>query len=123
MTKILFVDDEKDIVETIRGGLTKRGYEVEVYNDPKKALVNFVPNTYDLILLDVKMPEMSGFELYDEIKKKDARAKIRFLTAFEFRPDEPKKILSDLTGNDFIYKPITISKLVEMITDLLKLSV
>lgn len=118
MPKILFVDDDKDIVETIKTGLTKRGFEVVVYEDPKKALLNFTPNTYDLILLDIRMPEMSGYELSSELMKKDPNARINFLTAFEFNPKESERFISNIGG--FIQKPVTINKLVEIITSQIK---
>lgn len=102
MTKIL--------LKLSKGGLIKRGFEVDVYDNPRKALLNFIPNTYDLILLDIRMPEMSGYELSAELKKKDPDANINFLTAFEFNPEDSKSFVSDFGG--FIQKPVTISKLV-----------
>lgn len=115
MKRILFVDDDIDIVKTIKAGLTKRGFMVDVYDKPKLALLNFKPNTYDLIILDIRMPEMSGYELSAEIMKKDPNAKINFLTAFEFNPDESKSFVSDFGG--VIRKPVSISKLVEIIAE------
>jgi CheY-like chemotaxis protein len=62
--KILIVDDEPDITLTLGNGLEQGGYDVHVFNDPLVALSNFKPDTYDLLLLDIKMPNMTGFELY-----------------------------------------------------------
>jgi CheY-like chemotaxis protein len=118
LTKVLFVDDDKDIIKILKGGLTKRGFEVDVYENPKEALLNFTPNVYDLVILDVKMPEMNGYELYVELKKKDPDVKINFLTAFEFNPEDSERFVSDLTG--VIQKPVTIAKLVEIITEQIK---
>jgi len=56
---------------------------IDVFNDPKIALINFKPDYYDLILIDVKMPEMNGFELYQEIQKKDKNVKACSVTADE----------------------------------------
>lgn len=107
MVKILLVDDDKDIVETIKAGLTSRGFEVVIYEDPKKALLNFQPKFYDLILLDIKMPGMDGFELHNKLKLIDREAKINFLTGMSFYSNEPKRIISDLSGKNFIAKPVT----------------
>jgi DNA-binding response OmpR family regulator len=65
------VDDESDITFTLKMILEQNGFSLDVFNDPTIALSNFKPGYYDLILLDVKMPQMNGFELYEEIRKKD----------------------------------------------------
>lgn len=111
------VDDEKSIVELFKKGLKGKGFVVDAFNDPKEALSRFTRNTYDLILLDVRMPKMNGYELYEELKKKDPNAKIHFITAFEFIHDAPKKIVSDMVGKNFIQKPVTIAKLVKIINE------
>jgi two-component system response regulator ResD len=63
------VDDEKDITFMFRSGLERNGFTVEVFNDPLEALSHFKPEYYDLLLLEVRMPGMSGFELCREIRK------------------------------------------------------
>ena len=67
-----------DITFTLEMMLEQSGFSLDVLNDPKIALINFKPDYYDLILLDVKMPEMNGFELYQEIQKKDKKRKSMF---------------------------------------------
>ena len=69
--RLMAVDDEADITFTLKKELEQSGFSLDVFNDPITALSNFKPEYYDLILLDVKMPEMNGFELYQEIQKKD----------------------------------------------------
>jgi two-component system, OmpR family, response regulator ChvI len=64
--RIFLVDDEPDITMTISVVLESKGFEVQSYNDPVSALSSFKPYHYDLIILDVKMPSMDGFELYNE---------------------------------------------------------
>jgi DNA-binding response OmpR family regulator len=67
MHKILIVDDEADITLTLKLVLEEDGFAaVDLFNDPLAALSNFKPEYYDLILLDIKMPKMSGFDLYQE---------------------------------------------------------
>lgn len=83
------------------------GFEVETYNDPKSALSSFKPDYYDLIILDIKMPEMDGFELYREIKERDPNAKACFLTASELYYKEFRtKEYSALDKELFIRKSI-----------------
>jgi two-component system, OmpR family, response regulator ChvI len=69
-SRILVVDDEVDITLSFSLALEDSGlFEVDTYNDPLVALSNYRPNSYDLLLLDIKMPHMDGFELYDKMKK------------------------------------------------------
>jgi two-component system, OmpR family, response regulator VicR len=71
MTKnILFIDDEKDVTFTIKTILEETGlFHVDTFNDPDLALKRFKPNFYALVLIDIMMPKMGGFELYEQLKK------------------------------------------------------
>jgi two-component system, OmpR family, response regulator ChvI len=114
--KILIVDDDPDITNTFTIGLEDTGlFAVEAYNDSVEALSNFQPNLYDFILLDIKMPGMSGFELYDKIKKLDSKVKVCFISAYDPYSDELKEEFLSLKIECFIPKPIQIKELVERI--------
>jgi two-component system catabolic regulation response regulator CreB/two-component system response regulator ChvI len=114
--KILIVDDDPDITNTFSIGLEDTGlFAVETYNDSVEALSNFQPNLYDFVLLDIKMPKMSGFELYDKIKKLDSKVKICFISAYDPYSDELKEEFLSLKIECFIPKPIQIKELVERI--------
>jgi CheY-like chemotaxis protein len=77
--KILIVDDGPEIIKTFSLVLEDSGlYEVYSHNDPLIALKSFKPNFYDLLLLDIRMPQMNGFELYDKIEKIDNKVKVMF---------------------------------------------
>jgi DNA-binding response OmpR family regulator len=89
--KILVVDDETDLTTLFGLVLEYHGFKVYTFNDPQEALSNYKPGYYDLVILDIKMPKMDGFELYDEIKKKDHKAKVCFLTASELYYEEFRK--------------------------------
>jgi DNA-binding response OmpR family regulator len=105
--RILIVDDEPDLTKISVMTLEHYGYKVDAFNDPEEALSKYKPGSYDLVMLDIKMPKMDGFELYREIKKKDNKAKVCFLTASELYYKEfRKKEFSALDGNLFIRKPI-----------------
>jgi len=81
--RILIVDDEPDIAFTLRIILEENGFkEVDVYNEPLLALQNFKSRVYSLLITDVAMPRMNGFELYKQIKKIDDRIKVMFMTAY-----------------------------------------
>src|SRR5919109_4669589 len=79
--RLLLVDDEQDVTLALHTVLEESGFEVVSFNNPLLALQHFKPRYYDLVILDIKMPNMNGFELYRHIRKKDKRVKVCFLTA------------------------------------------
>ena len=81
--KILVVDDEYDVAITLKTILEEEKFEVDVFNDPKLALSDFKAGWYDLLLLDILMPKMNGFELYQQLKNIDDKVKVCFITAYE----------------------------------------
>jgi len=89
--RILIVDDEVDITTIYTLGLQDNGFIVDAFNDPLQALSDFKSGSYNLALLDYKMPNMNGLDLYREIRKIDAKVKICFVTAFDIYPGELKK--------------------------------
>ena len=76
--KVLVVDDEIDITLLIKEGLELKGFQIESYNDPQVALQEFKPGFYDLMLVDIRMPKLNGFEFYHEVRKSDIRVKVCF---------------------------------------------
>jgi DNA-binding response OmpR family regulator len=112
---ILIVDDEIDITLAFKKGLESNGFMVDIYNDPVTALLNFKSDFYDLILVDVRMPKMNGFELYQEIEKVDKKSKVCFITAFEVYYHALREIFPTLEVGCFIRKPIEIDDLVKRI--------
>jgi DNA-binding response OmpR family regulator len=123
MNKILIVDDEPDLTQVSTLALEYHGFKVDSFNDPQEALTKYKPGLYDLVILDIKMPKMGGFELYNEIKKKDNNANVCFLTASELYYEEfRKKEVCVLDRNLFIIKPIENEELVKKITKMIKKS-
>jgi DNA-binding response OmpR family regulator len=119
--RILIVDDEPDLTKVSTLALEYHGFKVDTFNDPQEALSKFKPGSYDLIILDIKMPKMDGFELYHEIKKKDNNAKVCFLTASELYYEEFRnKEYRALDRNLFIRKPIDNEDLVKEINKMIK---
>jgi len=109
------VDDEPDITTVLKRGLEHHGFSVDVFNDPYAALVSFKPGRYDLMIIDIRMPKLNGFDLYRELKKKDATVKVCFLTAFEIYYDEFRKMFPNIDVRAFIRKPISIASLVTQV--------
>ena len=113
--RVLLVDDDPDIVDVVKRGLEMRGLPVDAFVDPEKALQAFKPDTYDIAILDIRMPKMNGFRLYREIEKRDAKVRVRFFTAFETYREEFKKAFPELDERRFIKKPLTISRIAELL--------
>jgi DNA-binding response OmpR family regulator len=88
--KILVVDDEQDRSTIFRIALEDNGFDVDAFKDSILALSAFRPNSYDLVVLDIKMPKMNGYELCEKIKKIDDKVKVCFLTASEEQHTEER---------------------------------
>lgn len=115
--RILIVDDEEDITSILKKGLEKYGYEIDVFNDPLLAFSSFRAGSYDLILLDIRMPKMDGFDLYQRITQLDSKTKVCFMTAFEVYYDALKELFPDSYESIcFIRKPIAIQDFVKRIS-------
>jgi DNA-binding response OmpR family regulator len=117
--RILVVDDEPDVNRSLREVLQQNGFRVDSYEDPLMALENFRTRLYDLVILDIKMPEMNGFSFYREIKKLDKNLKICFLTAGEMYYGIYSDIFSSLPANYFIRKPIGNEELIRRIDEII----
>ncbi|HYX54760.1 MAG TPA: response regulator [Nitrososphaeraceae archaeon] len=120
--RIMVVDDEDDIILELRVVLEGNGFKVDSFNDALLALENFKADLYDLLILDIKMPKMNGFELYKQIKKVDNKVKTMFLTALtelqeyeEFR----KEVSPKLGERYFVPKPIENEDLIKRVNKIL----
>jgi DNA-binding response OmpR family regulator len=118
--KVLLVDDEPDIVYLVMRGLERNGFEVDGYTDPILALQNYKVGVYCLLLLDIKMPQIDGIELFNRIYKEDDKVKVCFFSASESLTsslenkfhNSPDKFL-------FISKPISIPEMIKQIKQFL----
>ena len=116
--KILIVDDESDITSALKMYLELQGFHVDAFTNPANALAHFKAGFYQLIILDIKMPEMNGFELYKEIKKKDETVKVFFLTALSDMRDYDafkKEVFPKEGERYFIAKPIENEEILKRI--------
>jgi DNA-binding response OmpR family regulator len=123
--KILLVDDEPDITFTIKSMLNDTGFQVDTFNDPITPLKSYRSNFYDLVILDIKMPKMDGFELYIKIREKDPKVKICFLTAIATFNEEFRNARSEvgriIAEECFIQKPITTEDLIRKLIDIMNI--
>jgi DNA-binding response OmpR family regulator len=111
--RILLVDDDVDITHSFALALQKDGFIVDTYTDPLIALGDFKGDLYDLVLLDIKLPNMDGFELYDKIREIDRRVKVCFISGYQMNYLALRE--QGLQIDCFISKPIKIEDLLRRI--------
>jgi DNA-binding response OmpR family regulator len=116
--RILVVDDESDICLVLERVLGENGFVVDSYDDPLIALEKFKADFYNLVILDIKMPELDGFSLYRKIKRLDKKVKVCFLTAGEMHYRVNSDIFSSVPANCLIRKPIENEELLARINEI-----
>lgn len=116
-TKILLVDNEPDNTTVLSMCLEDEGFKVDAFNDPVSALSNFRRNYYSLLILDINMPKMNGYELYKEIRKIDNNIKICLLTASEIYNESLRVVLPEILDHVkcLILKPVDVDDLVKKV--------
>jgi two-component system, OmpR family, response regulator VicR len=118
MKTVMVVDNEPETVALVKTILENKGYCVTTALSGKECLDAMKSKKQDLILLDIMMPDMSGWDVYQRIRKTDKRTKIAFLSAIEVSP-ERKKTLIKSGVSDYITKPFLPDDLVDRVSDLL----
>ena len=116
--RILIVDDEKDVGRTLEMILENYGFDIDCFTDPVVALESFKPNVYDLTILDIKMAEINGFELYDQLKSRDSNIKTLFITALssvESYNTQNSKVYPLKGQRHFMAKPVSKKELLEQV--------
>jgi two-component system C4-dicarboxylate transport response regulator DctD len=111
------LDDQKDITTAVKSGLSLRGYKVDAFNDPILCLEKFEPDKYDVIITDIRMPTMNGFEFYRRVAEMDNKVKVFFLSAIDVYEQEVRLAFPNLPSNCFITKPVTLDRLVQLISN------
>jgi DNA-binding response OmpR family regulator len=116
------VDDEEDILQIIKRSLENEHFIVDTYDDPKRALSEYHPDSYELLILDIRMPGMDGFELYRKIRDVDSKVKVCFLTAFDTYRDRFRELFPELDEvKCYIKKPVSVAELIHHIENVLEL--
>ncbi len=116
--RILIVEDEDHIRENLKLNLEMEGYEVIAVADGAKAIKAFKEQRFDLVILDVMLPEMDGFDVCEQIRLDDRETPILFLTAKDASIDKIKGLKTG--GDDYMTKPFNLEELLLRIINLLK---
>ena len=109
LESILIVDDDVHITKILREELKSVGYDVEVINDSTEALSRLQNEYYDLVLLDIKMPLVDGFEILKDLRQREYPGRVIIMTAFA--DIENAMMARKLGANDFIAKPYDFDEL------------
>ena len=109
---IMLVDDEPDILLTYETYLASAGYKLDAFTDPREAIMHFEhidPNTYNLVLMDIRMPNLNVIQLYYRLKAINSNIKILFISAID-AAQEMISILPGIGVDDVIRKPVDIEQ-------------
>ena len=123
--RIFIVDDESDTCLALERILEENGFKVDKFTDPFLALKNFKADFYGMLILDIKMPKMNGFELYKQIKRIDTKVKTMFLTALTELQEHAvfrKEVYPKLGERHFVSKPIENEDLVKRVNGILSIN-
>ena len=120
MRKILIADDEPNIVMTLDYALQKNGYKVLIARNGSEAIEIAETQVPDLILMDIMMPDMDGYETFENLKKNEKlnNTKLIFLSAKNKQTDIKKGLA--MGADEYITKPFSIKKIIEIIEEKLK---
>jgi len=112
--KILHMDNEEDVLSSVKTILEKEGFEVESVTRGQTAIDKIVANGFKLVLLDIMMPDLSGWDVFTRLMKTAPHAKVIFLSVLEISP-ERKKQLIEHGVSDYILKPFDRDDLVKRV--------
>lgn len=121
--RLLIVDDEKDIANITKIWMVSKGFAADVFYHPEQALSAFRASYYDLAILDVRMPGITGFELYEKLREKDPALKVCFMSAmdgFDCQQVMAQKFpsLKQRQQWAFVKKPEALDKVTEVVMSL-----
>jgi DNA-binding response OmpR family regulator len=116
---LLIIDDDQQITTILKRLLDTRGYSVTTYNDPIKAVADFQPGRYKLVICDMRMPGLGGLEVCREIRSKDRSIRICMFSAFDFVDLDADGELAKLHVDAYLQKPVSIDELTKTIESIL----
>ena len=118
-SQILLVEDEESLAEGLKYNLTEEGYRVTLAVDGKKAMEQFRSQSFDLVILDIMLPYLNGFEVTQKMREKDPQIPILILTARAGQKDRLKGL--EIGADDYMAKPASAEEITESIKGLLGL--
>lgn len=119
---VLLIDDEADILAVLKRSLERSGIKTFGFTQPELAVEHFKynPTAYDVVVTDIRMPGMSGFQVARAIKKTRQQVKLILMTAFEIKKLEFEKVLPSIKADAILSKPIKPSAFLQVVNSLIK---
>ncbi|WP_148687767.1 hybrid sensor histidine kinase/response regulator [Candidatus Nitrosocosmicus hydrocola] len=113
--KLLIIDDFSDNLALIKESITNLGYEIDYYEDPYNAIENFIPGKYSLVFLGINVKGLDGFDLYDDLKKRDKKIKGYFMSSSKINKEAMELLNKNLMYDHFIFKPLSLDSFVKIL--------
>ena len=121
-SSVLLIDDDKDILTVLKHSLELKGMNTNGFTNPVLAVEHFRNNAanYDIVITDIRMPQMNGFEVARAVKEIRPDIKLTFITAFEINKSEFEKVLPSTKVDAFITKPVKSATFAEIIKGIMQ---
>ena len=113
--KLLIIDEFSENLETIKGSIVSLGYNVDYFEDPYNAIESFVPGKYSLVFLGINVKGLDGFDLYDDLKKRDKKIKGYFMSSSKINKEAMEFLNNNMMYDHFIYKPLSLDAFISIL--------
>jgi signal transduction histidine kinase/CheY-like chemotaxis protein len=113
--KLLIIDEFSENLETIKGSIVSLGYDVDYFEDPYNAIESFVPGKYSLVFLGINVKGLDGFDLYDDLKKRDKKIKGYFMSSSKINKEAMEFLNNNMMYDHFIYKPFSLDAFINIL--------
>lgn len=112
---LLIIDDYSENLDSIKQSIINLGYEVDYFQDPYKAIESFVPGKYSLVFLGINVQGLDGFDLYDDLKKRDKKIRGYFMSSSKINRDAMETLDKNSMYDHFLFKPLSIDSFVKIL--------
>ena len=113
---LLFIDDFSENLNSIKDAIINLGYGVDYFGDPYNAIESFIPGKYSLVFLGINVQGLDGFDLYDDLKKRDKKIKGYFMSSSKINREAMETLNKNLMYDHFIFKPLFLDTFVKILT-------
>ncbi len=113
--KLLIIDDFSENLETVKESIASLGYDIDYFEDPYIAIERFVPGKYSLVFLGINVKGLDGFDLYDDLKKRDKKIKGYFMSSSKINKEAMEFLNNNMLYDHFIYKPLSLNAFVKIL--------
>jgi two-component system, OmpR family, aerobic respiration control sensor histidine kinase ArcB len=113
--KLLIIDDFSENLETVKESIASLGYDIDYFEDPYIAIERFVPRKYSLVFLGINVKGLDGFDLYDDLKKRDKKIKGYFMSSSKINKEAMEFLNNSMLYDHFIYKPLSLNAFVKIL--------